>query len=116
MKFQNWALAEPNKAALATLEAAGVSPLVASVLAARGFHAPDEAKRFLSFDSERLGDPFDLRDKDRAEARVKAAMRAGEKAMCPTARPSSSATRETLSAPARRRPSTMNCSGCLLTG
>jgi len=38
----------------------------------------------------------------------------GENAMCPTTRPSASATSETVSAPAARSASTMNCSVWLL--
>jgi single-stranded-DNA-specific exonuclease len=79
MRFLSWDLTEPNKETAAALETAGVSPLVAAVLAARGFRTPEEAEDFLSRELSRLEDPFMLRDMDLAVSRIKTAMEAGEK-------------------------------------
>ena len=49
MKYQQWNVRRPGGAAARrALEGAGMSPLCAAVLAARGIAGPEEAARFLS--------------------------------------------------------------------
>ena len=47
MKYEKWTVAPPDPAALAALEEAGISPLLAAVLSARGVRAPQEARALL---------------------------------------------------------------------
>lgn len=51
---------------------------ICRILAARGFHAPDDAKRFLRPRLEHLGDPALLADGTRAASRIADAVRSGE--------------------------------------
>ena len=44
MKYEKWTVAPPDPAALAALEEAGISPLLAAVLSARGVRVPQEAR------------------------------------------------------------------------
>ena len=60
-------------------ESIGVSLLVAKILCARGYTDPKDARAFLNRDLSALHDPFLLRDMDRAAARIRSAMGAGEK-------------------------------------
>ena len=79
MKYHQWDMRRPGSAqARRALEGAGLSPLCAAVLAARGMAGPEEAGRFLACGSERFHDPFLLRDMDRAVARIRAAIDRGE--------------------------------------
>lgn len=79
MRYDNWNVRRPGspRARLA-LEEAGLPPLCAGLLAARGIGDREEAARFLSDSPERLHDPFLLRDMDRAVARVRRAVDGGE--------------------------------------
>ncbi len=71
MKYHQWDIRRPGSAqARRALEGAGLSPLCAAVLAARGMAGPEEAGRFLACGPERFHDPFLLRDMDRAVARL----------------------------------------------
>ena len=47
MKYEKWTVAPPDPAALAALEEAGISPLLAAVLSARGVRVPQEARALL---------------------------------------------------------------------
>ena len=55
MKYEKWTVAPPDPAALAALEEAGISPLLAAVLSARGVRVPQEARALL----EQVGAPFE---------------------------------------------------------
>ena len=57
----------------------GVSLLVAKLLCARGYQDPSDARTFLKKDLSALHDPFLLRDMDRAVARIRSSIEAGEK-------------------------------------
>ena len=65
MKYKRWQVADPCPEGQAVLEAAGLPPLLAGLLAARGVVRPEEARRL-------------LKDMDRAAARVRQALRRGE--------------------------------------
>ena len=78
MKYGTWAVARPYDAdAVARLCAGGFTPITAAVLASRGYDTAAAARDFLSCDCP-LSDPFLLLDMDRAAARVKKALDAGE--------------------------------------
>lgn len=55
-----------------------MNPLCALTLAARGISTPEEADRLLSCPDELPADPYLMRDMDRAVARIRAALDAGE--------------------------------------
>ncbi len=61
------------------LDFPGYSPLLASVLRARGADSPARAQAYLSRGEELLSDPFLLKDMDRAVARLKEAIRRQER-------------------------------------
>ena len=56
MKYKHWKVAPPCPEARAALEEAGVPPLLAAVLSARGVRTWDQAGRLLSPEEEPL--PF----------------------------------------------------------
>jgi single-stranded-DNA-specific exonuclease len=58
----------------ALAESLGCEPLVAAVLANRGYNDPEQARAFLSPQLSSLGDPLLMRDMDRAVARLIAAI------------------------------------------
>ena len=75
MKYEQWTLKPaPAPAEVAEAVRAGLPPLCAAVLCARGFTRPEEAARFLSYGEERFHDPFLMKDMDRAAARITAAL------------------------------------------
>ena len=79
MKYQQWNMRRPGGAGVRrALERAGLSPLCAAVLAARGMAGPEQAAQFLACGPERFHDPFLLKDMDRAAARIRAAIDGGE--------------------------------------
>jgi single-stranded-DNA-specific exonuclease len=57
----------------------GLERLTAAILAARGFADPETASAFLTPQLDRLLDPLQMRDMDRAVARLGEALRRGEK-------------------------------------
>ena len=78
MKYRQWRRGPERTAERAALEAAGIPPLPALVLSARGIDTPEKARAFLSCGRERLADPFLLRDMDRAVERIRLALTRGE--------------------------------------
>src|SRR5699024_10846976 len=76
MKYDRWNLRPPGTgAARAELEGAGLPPLCAAVLCARGVDTAPQASAFLAHGSDLLHDPFLMRDMDRAVARIDQALR-----------------------------------------
>ena len=78
MKYRKWNIASGDPAACRAMESAGVSPLAAMALCARGLDTPEKARAFLDAGRDRLADPFLMRDMDRAAARVRLALERGE--------------------------------------
>ena len=78
MKYKQWQVALPCPAGQQVLEEAGLPPLLAGLLAARGIVRPEEARRLLSPGSEPIPDPSLLKDMDRAAQRVRLALERGE--------------------------------------
>ena len=78
MKYQQWNRPAAEPGGQAALTAAGIAPLPALVLAARGIDDPEKARRFLSSGVELLEDPFALLDMDKAVARITRALQCGE--------------------------------------
>ncbi|MFG6351897.1 MAG: single-stranded-DNA-specific exonuclease RecJ, partial [Oscillospiraceae bacterium] len=74
MKYQQWNLRPGDAGARRRLEEAGLPPLCAAVLSARGIGGPEDAARFLASGPERFHDPYLLRDMDRAADRVRRAV------------------------------------------
>ena len=79
MKYRTWKTAAPDLQGRAALEREGVHPLVAAVLSARGLRSVEQARDFLRAEDSPLCDPFDMKDMDRAAARVRLALERGEK-------------------------------------
>ena len=78
MRYERWAVAAPCPETRAELEAAGIPPLLAAVLSARGIGSAQQARRLFSPSREPLADPLLMRDMDRAAARVRLALDRGE--------------------------------------
>ena len=79
MKYQQWKLPPSNgSAGRRRLEEAGLPPLCAAVLSARGLDTPEQAQRFLAHDSRLFHDPFLLRDMNRAVERIRRGLDGGE--------------------------------------
>ena len=78
VKFGAWKIAKTEKNTLALLRQAGYSPLTARVLCSRGYDTPERARQFLSA-SDPLPDPLEMKEMDKAAARLKTALRQGEK-------------------------------------
>ncbi|WP_172193976.1 single-stranded-DNA-specific exonuclease RecJ [Saccharibacillus qingshengii] len=77
-----WKIASPEQAAVERLSGElGISPLLASLLANRGYEAPASAAEFLDGDEDLSGlhDPFLLHGMKEATARIRAALEAGER-------------------------------------
>ena len=75
MKYRQWNDLAP--AAPGGLTGAGIPALCASVLCNRGMTDPEEARRVL-YEEPPLRDPMDMKDMDKAAARLKKALEAGE--------------------------------------
>ena len=79
MKYDRWNLRPPGRPGVRTeLEQAGLPPLCAAVLCARGVDTTQQASAFLAHGPDLLHDPFLLRDMDRAVVRISQALREGE--------------------------------------
>ena len=78
MKYKQWRVASSCPEVRRTLEAAGVSPLLAELLAARGVKTLPEARALLSPTREPLNEPLLMRDMDRAVARFRKALEDNE--------------------------------------
>ena len=78
MKYGIWNVSCYESEAVKSLCKAGFSSLTARVLSSRGYNSEESARNFLRCDLP-LCDPFALREMDRAAARVRQALRRGEK-------------------------------------
>ena len=79
MKYKQWKAASPDSRVCQELSAAlGLPPLLALLLCARGVSSVEEARRLLTPGQEPLPDPMLLQDMDKAVARVRRALDAGE--------------------------------------
>ena len=58
MKYQAWNVATSDPAGWAALEQAGVSPLLAAVLSARGVDTAEQARQLLFPPPRQLSDPL----------------------------------------------------------
>lgn len=79
MKYEQWNLRRGGSdEARRQLELAGVPPLCAVVLCARGLDTPEKVGEFLASGPELLHDPLLMRDMDRAAGRIAQALERGE--------------------------------------
>lgn len=79
MKYEQWNLRRGGSdEARRQLELAGVPPLCAVVLCARGLDTPEKAREFLANGPELLHDPFLMRDMDRAAVCISQAVERGD--------------------------------------
>ena len=74
MKYKQWNIAAPCPEGAQVLYDAGLPPLLATVLSARGVAAGEEACRLLDPASHPMHDPMLLRDMDKAVARIRQAI------------------------------------------
>ena len=79
MKELRWKIPRGKTAVPSELTGAGLAPLLAAVLWARGLREPGAALDFLNAGAEALGDPYALTDMDRAVARLQTAIARGER-------------------------------------
>ncbi len=79
MKYEQWNLrAGGTETARREMELAGMPPLCAAVLCARGLDTAEKAAAFLASDPGLLHDPFLLRDMGAAVARIEQALKGGQ--------------------------------------
>ena len=78
MRYKQWDVAVCAPEARAAMERAGVPPLAALTLCARGLDTVEKARAFLDTGLDLLADPMLLRDMDKAAARVRLALDRGE--------------------------------------
>lgn len=81
MNYKNWNIHKFPREAAVALARAGYRPLPAVVLASRGITTAEEAARLLDRSTDRLEDPFLLKDMDRAVARIRRAVTDGDRVM-----------------------------------
>lgn len=75
-----WEIREANESAAAQLAAAlGLPPLIARLLAARGFRSAEEARAFLDAGAASFHDPFAMKGMAEAAERIRKAVRDGER-------------------------------------
>ncbi len=74
LKYEKWETVPPHPEAKRKLEEAGITPLMAAVLSARGIETPEDARRMLTPEEEPLLDPMGMKDMDRAAARIRQAL------------------------------------------
>lgn len=73
-KYKQWKVAACPPERRAALERAGLPGILSAVLAARGVATPEQANAMLTGSGETLCPPLDMKDMDKAAARVKAAL------------------------------------------
>lgn len=78
MMYSKWKIAGQRAEVPDALLRAGYSPLLAAVLAVRGYATPEAARAFLDVDERLLGDPLMLADMSFAVERLYRAIRLGE--------------------------------------
>ena len=78
MKYQEWRTAACDPAARRSMERAGVPPLAALTLCARGLGTVEKARSFLDAGRGQLLEPRLMKDMDTAAARVRRALERGE--------------------------------------
>jgi single-stranded-DNA-specific exonuclease len=78
MRYQKWNWAAYDPRACTAMERAGIPPLAALALCARGLDTQEKVQAFLADGRELLGNPMGLRDMDRAVERLRRALEAGE--------------------------------------
>ena len=78
MIYSQWSIPRGRPEIPAALTSAGFSPLLAAVLAVRGYDTPEKARGFLDVDETALGDPHLLLDMDKAVARLRRAIETNE--------------------------------------
>lgn len=74
MKYKEWKLPERRVEIPAALKGAGFSPLLAALLACRGFLEPESARKFIYGSADELHDPMLLADMVQAAQRVRLAI------------------------------------------
>ena len=74
MKYRNWQIPYTAPQPPEALLRAGYSPLLAVLLALRGYADPGQARDFLSGGDQSVFDPMLLQDMDKAVARIRAAI------------------------------------------
>lgn len=79
MSYTRWSIPYDPALSPDELESAGYSPLLARVLASRGYDGRDSAAELLEAGRDMLGDPFELDGMAEAAARIKKALASGEK-------------------------------------
>lgn len=78
MKYKQWNRAACPSGSRRAMEAAGIPPLAAMVLCARGLDTPEKAAAFLDAGLGQLRNPLLMKDMDKAAARVARALADGE--------------------------------------
>ena len=78
MKYKQWRVAACDPAARRAMERAGVPPLAALTLCARGLDTPEKARAFLDAGRGQLLDPLLMKDMAAAAERVRLALDRGE--------------------------------------
>jgi single-stranded-DNA-specific exonuclease len=79
---KHWRIFPPNPFLQAQLsDALDIHPLMAQLLINRALTTPEDAERFLRADLDRLHDPFQLKDMERAVSRIRAAGQRREKVL-----------------------------------
>ena len=74
MGYQQWKIAHPCPEGRAQLVRAGIPPLLASILSARGITDLEQVHRLLTPQREPLWDPVLLKDMDKAVSRIRRAL------------------------------------------
>ena len=78
MKYKQWNVAPFQPEHRAALEGAGLPSVLSSVLAARGVETPEQARALLDGSGQELWPPQQMKDMDRASARLSQALEVGE--------------------------------------
>ena len=78
MRYKVWKTAVPDPVGCVALEREGVHPLTAAVLSARGLCSVAQAKAFLAAQENPVPDGAQMKDMDRAAARVRLALEQGQ--------------------------------------